>query len=424
MRRLKAGDFVCKIGVFGENNFMKFRFCAIFTAAAFAVCVFFPSFSTAAEEVSVDSVNAAFGIKMFSEGGIWKDKPLDFARRLGYKFMGAKQGGKMLAYADDVKTPILGAKAEQFKFSFEGDSIDGVDIVFFNKGDSMGKNDSWNSSKVSQMRKDAKSISEKLSSVFGEPEKGRFGSGKLRSDVKVWKWRDCLFMLDFEEKEYIILRVRGSDFAVDGKGERADKKRDFKAGVKREENGDVYISGVPMVDQGDKGYCATATVERCLKYYGIENVDMHKIAELCGTGAGGGTTTNALLSGMKKVCSAYRLKIGDAKMAMGSIKKNIDDGMLVCWFLLSTDEYVVRMMENTKSRKGASADDWAKTLRKQKRLKSADPDSGHICLIIGYNEKTKEIGVSNSWGEKAALTWVRFDDAKTVNLGTFSLVPR
>lgn len=32
--------------------------------------------------------------------------------------------------------------------------------------------------------------------------------------------------------------------------------------------------------------------------------------------------------------------------------------------------------------------------------------------------------VSNSWGEKAALTWVRFDDAKTVNLGTFSLVPR
>lgn len=197
---------------------MKSRFCAIFTAAAFAVCVFFPSFSTAAEEASVDSVNAAFGIKMFSEGGIWKDKPLDFARRLGYKFMGAKQGGKMLAYADDVKTPILGAKAEQFKFSFEGDSIDGVDIVFFNKGDSMGKNDSWNSSKVSQMRKDAKSISEKLSSVFGEPEKGRFGSGKLRSDVKVWKWRDCLFMLDFEEKEYIILRVRGSDFAVDGKG--------------------------------------------------------------------------------------------------------------------------------------------------------------------------------------------------------------
>lgn len=40
--------------------------------------------------------------------------------------------------------------------------------------------------------------------------------------------------------------------------------------------------------RADKGYCATATVERCLKYYGIENVDMHKIAELCGTGAGGG----------------------------------------------------------------------------------------------------------------------------------------
>lgn len=92
LRRLKAGDFVCKIGVLGENNFMKSRFCAIFTAAAFAVCVFFPSFSTAAEEVSVDSVNAAFGIKMFSEGGIWKDKPLDFGSQARVQIHGSKAG--------------------------------------------------------------------------------------------------------------------------------------------------------------------------------------------------------------------------------------------------------------------------------------------------------------------------------------------
>lgn len=404
---------------------MNSKFRAFLMASAFsAACMFFPALSHAAE-ASADSANAAFGIKMFLEsGGVWSEKPLDFARRLGYKFMGAKQGDKMLAYADDIKKPILGAKAEQFKFTFDKDSIGDIDIVFFNKGDSMSEKSAWSSARVSQMRKDARLIEEKLTSVFGEPEKGRFGSGKMRSDVKVWKWRDCVFMLDFEEKEYIILRVRGSGFSAGGKKEVVDKNRDFKALVKREDNGDVYISGVPMVDQGDKGYCATATVERCFRYYGIEDVDMHKIAELCGTGAGGGTTMGALLAGMKKACSSYRLKIGDAKMTMGSIKKNVDDGMLICWFLLSTDEYVGRMMENTKLRKGADMNDWAKTLRRQKRLKSADRDSGHICLIIGYNEKTKEIGVSNSWGEKAALTWVRFDDAKTVNFGTFSLIPR
>ena len=53
--------------------------------------------------------------------------------------------------------------------------------------------------------------------------------------------------------------------------------------------------------------------------------------------------------------------------------------------------------------------------RKGEQLKEKDLDSspneinrsvGHICLIIGYNETTKEICISDSWGLKYQERWV------------------
>ena len=39
-----------------------------------------------------------------------------------------------------------------------------------------------------------------------------------------------------------------------------------------------------MVDQGQKGYCVPATVERVLRYYGINDLNMHQLAEAGKTG--------------------------------------------------------------------------------------------------------------------------------------------
>ena len=38
-----------------------------------------------------------------------------------------------------------------------------------------------------------------------------------------------------------------------------------------------------------------------------------------------------------------------------------------------------------------------------------------MCLIIGYNLKTKEICVSDSWGDYAAEQWISFEDALYVS---------
>ena len=54
---------------------------------------------------------------------------------------------------------------------------------------------------------------------------------------------------------------------------------------------------------------------------------------------------------------------------------------------------------------------------KEKKYKSTSRNEllrsmGHICLIIGYNEKTNQICISDSWGNKYSERWVSINSMK------------
>ena len=63
---------------------------------------------------------------------------------------------------------------------------------------------------------------------------------------------------------------------------------DLPRNVKRHDDGSIYIHGIPMVDQGAKGYCAVASAQRLFEYYGIPS-DMHQLAQIAGSTPDGGT---------------------------------------------------------------------------------------------------------------------------------------
>ena len=44
-------------------------------------------------------------------------------------------------------------------------------------------------------------------------------------------------------------------------------------------------------------------------------------------------------------------------------------------------------------------------------------DKFHVCMIIGYNEATQELAVSDSWGANYAMRWVHLDEAAAVGNG-------
>ena len=61
--------------------------------------------------------------------------------------------------------------------------------------------------------------------------------------------------------------------------------------------------------------------------------------------------------------------------------------------------------------------DWATkflpALKKGAPLKP-EPEYGHVCLIIGYNEKTREIAITDSWGPAATERWMTEEEARQI----------
>jgi hypothetical protein len=259
-----------------------------------------------------------------------------------------------------------------------------------------------------------------------------------------------------------VTGVGGGMTANRPKGARAVKEN-----VARGAGGDVCIENVPMVDQGQKGYCAAASSERVLRYYGID-VDQHQVAQLANTAAEGGTTLDGMAKAIAKVGRQFQLDKRDL------ISPDTDVS-----FERSDHVKLIDQYNSVAKKKKAATIDWqayvqdhtvdlpaiwqamdpeillaARTGQKQamsqfvKNIKSyADqgvpllwsclvglyPEEpplgengafGHVRLIIGYNDKTQEILYSDSWGPSHALKRLPLDKAWAMTKGLIVLKPR
>ncbi len=370
---------------------------------------------------STNDLNQKFGIPFFQDTLLWDDSVDNFKKRLGAKFEDTDiSGGKI--HTTFAKGKVLNANLEQLSVTEINGKVAQVDMVFFNKGDSVdGKK--WTSKMQRQMKQQWDTLESSLNSFASKFEKGFWGEGRIKNRAQIWKYQNHTFTLEIKPKEFIILHVTNPSAK---KSAKAGVANDFdgKVNVSKESNGDVWIKNIPMVDQGPKGYCVPATIERCLKYYAIPNVDMHKIAAVCKTQVGGGTYMDNVMTDFKKVCSAFKLKMqGVGSFSMNTISAMIDKGMPICWTMFSTNDYMKRMEANSQKRRDTNFDSYRDEIKKQDKLKK-ERENAHVCLIIGYNKQSKELAVSNSWGERFEITWVRFEDAKIVSRGLFVINPR
>jgi hypothetical protein len=186
------------------------------------------------------------------------------------------------------------------------------------------------------------------------------------------------------------------------------------------ESGDVFITGIPMVDQGSKGYCVVASTQRLFEYYGI-SCDMHQLAQIAGTDPERGTSSleiNKQLSAIDHLfktrftCLAVRDGNGLVELVDGKyvgaaipesnfhamIRKSIEAGIPLLWSL-----EVGRVPEDPPLKEQTSG--------------------GHMRMIIGYNEKTKRVIFSDSWGAGHEFKTMDASDAYDATHGLFLLKP-
>ncbi len=236
-------------------------------------------------------------------------------------------------------------------------------------------------------------------------------------------------------------------------------KAKVKANVVKEPTGDVRIANVPMVDQGQKGYCAAAVSERVLRYYG-HPIDEHQIAQMAGTTAEGGTSVREMVETVRTVGSKCRLgfnPIVAMSGTMGDIHKEIDLYNKAAKSLkrpaLKFDDFLVGNSFQIPSMRAAMEPEVLLAMRKRdarfKRFlagvkkhvdqgvpvfwgvtlgifpepEAPQANGGHMRLIIGYNAKQHEILYTDSWGERHALKRMSEDKAFAITHDAFILRP-
>ena len=261
---------------------------------------------------------------------------------------------------------------------------------------------------------DAKLIATSLTRCLGDPTKQYYGEKEDRRNVLRWDLDDHAILLSEITEEYtslLIVSKKNADLA--GKVafvKDSNLKKLLVKNVLTKDNGDVLIKNIPMVDQGPKGYCAPATFERAMRYM-LVPADMYLLATAA-TMVGGGTNVILLADSCKRIIRSKARRIKDLdlerKLKMRYVKTYINKGVPILWCMRSLDSYNKIANRRTKERVSISdffkwKDEIAAEAATEGPSMKNNESNHHICMIIGYNEVTNELAVSDSWGARYEL---------------------
>ncbi|MCC7517842.1 MAG: C39 family peptidase [Verrucomicrobiae bacterium] len=240
-----------------------------------------------------------------------------------------------------------------------------------------------------------------------------------------------------------------------GRGVTAARRGEIKDRVKRAEGGDVLLEGIPMVDQGQKGYCVCATAERVMRYYGIE-VDQNELAKAAGALTAGGTDPAAMAKALRRLgdrfslgvtelisfdfrkfqneVRAYNLAARKNKLpeirlegrviVIQQVYEEMDPATLLDVRLKKMNDRTQFLNHvRTHVNQGAPLL-WSVQLGLVPEKPTLPQASGgHMRLILGYNDQTGEILYSDSWGVGHEFKRMSFDQAFGITSGLCAALP-
>lgn len=229
--------------------------------------------------------------------------------------------------------------------------------------------------------------------------------------------------------------------------------------VRRTPDGDVYLDSLPMVNQGEKGYCAAAAGERVMEYYGAD-VDQHALAQRMAMQAGGVQFDN-MVRGLGSVAQALGLQV---RMLIdfdeADVVRMIEDYNKTArkmnrppldltrrprqdlyaekrlWERMAPDVFLASrirervaidrsfQMVRDKINAGIPLCHCAIIGILPEEAKLGQPAGGHLRLIIGYNETTRDILYTDSWGPGHERKRMPMTHAFAITTGLFTLEPR
>jgi len=430
-----------------------------------------------AKEVAID--------ELMETGKIWEytDATLESAwKEKGFKWSSEQVKDRGIIRRDNMFgqlkiTAFAGTRTvEEVSFIMKGGKLAEVSIAAWNKGDSQN-------AEISE--KDFNEIvngwttelSRRIAPKY--EDRGKDTASAAKAERRMWMGKETMAQLEYsggKEKirdpysgrersgknfqgEFIRVRLMPRPNSMVGVnastgGAASVKRAELAKSVVHDPSGDVFIPNIPMVDQGDKGYCAVATAARVFNYYGVP-ADQHEMAQVSGNAAGGGgTRPDEMEDAMKKISGKYKTrfqtlldfdyssrkyqsfmrKYNSAAKKLG--KKVLDTDNYV-YFLGGLDPDVLREVNG----KGQMYDKFTGIVREnidkgvpvmwalqlgmfpENGEKARQAGGGHMRLIIGYNTAKNEIIFSDSWGAGHEKKRMAAPDASAATMGLYQLQP-
>ena len=263
-----------------------------------------------------------------------------------------------------------------------------------------------------------------LNEAFGtEATVGRLKKNESGVSGKSWEWSGEHFAARLEAsstgsgRKYVaefirLFLVPDKESLKRGGAKDSAHRAGLKDNVKREEDGTVWITGIPMVDQGEKGYCVPATVSRVFAYYGMDGVDQHALAALCKS-SDAGTRLDDMKKALVKICNSFHMRVKPWDWIKPKVMEKELQRKAAKMDSLSVGNVSSLMLETVRKRPylmnqgfreiKKQIDDgvpvvWAVMLGLFQEQGLPQSMGGHMRLIIGYNEQKQTIIYSDTWG--------------------------
>lgn len=363
-----------------------------------------------------------------------------------------------------LKTELFGKSAVEAVVRFKDETPNLMMVSYYNRGDTAGELSE--AAFQTQVRELMGSITQTLR-VQPRPGSNTSRRTDIKEDSRVWQRPKIQFELSYSythagqggsfRAEYIRLVAKEfSSTDIPAHARTAVNPYAVRENVIRDPaSGDVWISNIPMVDQGPKGYCAAATSERILRFFGQE-VDQHQIAQIANTTSKGGTSTTELKEALQAVGRQYDFTLksqhewdfGDFRKEMANYNKLArKKGTRQVALPQGGTWYIGKMYASVdpetwmELKKKQSADYRKFEANIQKHINAGCPlawsvtlglypestrtgTGGHLRLIIGYNTKTREIMFSDTWGMGHEKKRMPLDQAFAITKSLFTLQPK
>lgn len=314
-------------------------------------------------------------------------------------------------------------RAEEAVVEFVNGRASRVTISFYNRGDS-------GEIKLSDFEQTFKNVGKNVGQIFKATPRNM--SASVSSSIKTvsWMWQipEAIAMLEHNDyansankgdnPEFLRLKLAApgqADWSM-GKLTVGIQRMALLKNVRKNANGDVFIAGVPMVDQGAKGYCVAASCQRMFEYMQIP-CDQHEIAQIVSADAESGANIIEMQKSLAKVDQRFKVKFkpfinpelyysnaGKRRVSQKQfstiVKEHVDKGIPLLWAL-----ELGRFPENPPLPNDGQV------------------SGGHMRMVIGYNSAKNEIIFTDSWGSGHELKRMSEAAGYEVTLGLYSMSP-